>query len=142
MPTASEHRRSLAFALANAWTRLERSLDTNLSSIRGISFAEYRLLRELSSAPGARRSRVDLARAVGLTPSGVTRSLRPLERLKIVETERSERDARLALATLTDAGAELVTDATAVVDDVLSTLLRGAQKPESLSALVDELVRS
>ena len=38
----------LILSLASAWSRLERSIDANLASIRGISFAEYRLLRALA----------------------------------------------------------------------------------------------
>jgi len=40
---------------------------------------------------------VDLAAAVGLTPSAVTRALRPLEKLGCVATQKSERDARRSL---------------------------------------------
>lgn len=113
----------LAFEFASAWDRLERSLDGQLSSVRGISFAEFRLLRALADAPESQASRVDLAASVGLTASGVTRALQPLEKLKIVKTRRSDRDARLALATLTKAGAELVEDASGVVEDALAAVL-------------------
>ena len=100
----------LLLTLATGWGCLERRLDSALSMTRGVSFAEYRMLRVLADAPDGRLSRVDLATAVGLTPSGVTRALRPLEKLGVVATEKSERDARLALASLTRAGRELVDD--------------------------------
>jgi len=119
---------TLALAFAAAWNRIERRLDHSLSAIRGISLAEYRLLRALGDAPGARASRVDLAQAVGLTPSGVTRALRPMEKLGIVSTVRSKRDARLAIAALTPAGRELLDDASGVVDDTMKALL--ARSPE------------
>lgn len=116
-------RRQLALDFAAAWGRLERSLDGSLSAARGISFAEYRLLEALDRAPDAMASRVELASAVGLTPSGVTRALRPLEKLKIVRTQRAERDARLALAKLTPAGRQLVAEASVIVEDVMGSLL-------------------
>ncbi len=115
---------ALALAFASAWNRLERRLDHSLGAIRGISLAEYRLLRALGDAPGARASRVDLAHAVGLTPSGVTRALRPMEKLGIVSTVRSKRDARLAIAALTPAGREVLDDASGVVDDTMKALLK------------------
>ena len=128
---------SLALAFASTWNRLERRLDASLGSIRGISLAEYRLLRALGDAPNAQASRVDLAQAVGLTPSGVTRALRPMEKLCIVSTVKSKRDARLAIAALTPAGRELLRDASGVVDDAMTALLK--RSPRALSQL-DELI--
>ena len=138
----SSPRRQLALDFASAWSRLERSLDASLSAARGISFAEFRLLEALDRAPGSRASRVELASAVGLTPSGVTRALRPLEKLKIVRTQRAERDARLALATLTPAGRQLVAETSVIVEDVMGSLLGdvGRQRP-TLTDLLDRLAR-
>jgi DNA-binding MarR family transcriptional regulator len=113
----------LAAALADAWTAVERRLNGPLADLRGTTFAEYRLVSAIAAAPGGRISRVDLARRVGLTPSGVTRALRPLERLGFVETEKSERDARLALASLSANGEELLSDASIIVRDAMEGIL-------------------
>ncbi len=75
-----------------------------------------------------------------MTPSGVTRALRPLEKLHIVETVRAERDARLALARLTDAGREIVEDASRIIDDVVRSVLGNGEKQASVSDLVEQLV--
>lgn len=128
---------SLALAFASAWSRLERRLDNNLGSIRGISLAEYRLLRALGDAPNSQASRVDLAQAVGLTPSGVTRALRPMEKLGIVSTVKSKRDARLAIAGLTPAGRELLSDASGVVDDAMQAILK---RSPTAAAQLDGLI--
>ncbi len=122
MPSPPSDDQNLILAIAAGWNSLERRLDGATSSITGISFAEYRLLRCLADAPGGHASRVDLADTVGMTSSGVTRALRPLEKLGVAETTRSERDARLALASLTAAGRELVETASGVVDDVARQL--------------------
>ena len=54
-----------------------------------------------------------------------------------------DRDARLALATLTEAGRDLVSDASAVVDDVMGTLLsRVPGDAATMTDLVGELVRA
>ncbi len=119
---------AFVLALAAAWNRIEARLDGAVSTIKGISFAEYRLLRHLADAPDGRSSRVDLARMVGLTPSGTTRALRPLEKLGFVSTTRSERDARLAIAELTPAGIELVSDASGVIDDAVAQLFERAPR--------------
>jgi DNA-binding MarR family transcriptional regulator len=130
----------LVLSLADAWGRLEHTLDANLSGIRGVSFAEYRLLESLASSATGALSRVDLAEQVGLTPSGVTRALRPLEKLHMVETHKAERDARLSMAALTDAGEELVQDCSHVIEDVLGSLLKGTgRRRATVTDLLDRL---
>jgi len=101
---------------------LERRLSTALANIRGISFSEYRIVASLAGEAGGRATRVDLASAVGLTPSAITRALMPLEKLGYITTQKSARDARRSLAVLTRAGVELHKDAAGVVSDVLNTL--------------------
>lgn len=133
----------LVLAVANSWERLLAQLESGLSDIKGITFAEYRLLRAIALSPRERASRVDLAERVGLSPSGVTRALQPLEKLGYVETHRGERDARLAMAVLTAHGEDLVRDASTVVDDVAAAIV--AQAPdasasrEMLVALLSDL---
>jgi len=137
MKTQNTQEQNLTLAFAAAWNRIEKRLDGSLGSIRGISLAEYRLLRALSDAPNAWASRVDLAHTVGLTPSGVTRALRPMEKLGMISTAKSKRDARLALASLTPAGQELVNDAAGVVNDTMKSILEHSPK---VSAHLDEMI--
>ena len=137
MNNQSTKEQTLSLTFAAAWNRLERRLDSSLGSIRGISLAEYRLLRALADAPNSQASRVDLAHSVGLTPSGVTRALRPMEKLGIVSTVKSKRDARLAIAALTPAGREVVNDASGVVDDSVKAML--ARSPKITDQL-DEMI--
>ena len=140
MKTQITREQSLSLAFAASWNRVEKRLDSSLGAIRGISFAEYRLLRALSDAPNSWASRVDLAHAVGLTPSGVTRALRPMEKLGYVTTAKSKRDARLALASLTPPGQDLVNDASGVVDDMMKTILERARKnPAQVGAMIELL---
>lgn len=140
MNTQMTKEQILALAFASTWGRLERRLDNSLGSIRGISLAEYRLLQALGDAPNSQASRVDLAHAIGLTASGVTRALRPMEKLGIVSTLRSKRDARLAIAALTPAGRELLSDASAVVDDTMQAVLKRSPKTlAQLDGLIDVL---
>lgn len=100
---------------------LVRRFDQALS-IRGTSFSEYRLLKTLSDSEVEGCSRIDLAQSVSLTPSAVTRALKPLEKLGYVDNKRNARDARQSLAIITPAGRELLRDAQAVLDDLFRTL--------------------
>ena len=101
---------------------LERRLDRGLSFLRGVSYREYRLLKCVQQSPRQKMSRVDLAAAVGLTPSAVTRALKPLEKLGYVTTERGIRDARQNLAVLTEGGRVLLQDTDAAVNDIVEQL--------------------
>ena len=119
---------------------VERRFDRALSAIRGVSFSEYRLLLRLSQAPSATASRVELARAVGLTPSAVTRALRPLEKTGYVTTEKSARDARQSLAKLTASGDSLLADARALLDDMLAASAWRRLGPKGQATLQQHLV--
>lgn len=112
----------LVTTLLNTASSLSRRLDRSLSAIKGITFSEYQLLAALRDQPSATATRVDLATALSVTPSGVTRALKPLEKLGFVETTKDARDARKSLATLTAAGHELITDADGVVSDIINDL--------------------
>jgi DNA-binding MarR family transcriptional regulator len=146
MKTKTTLAQDFALTLADAAHRVERRLDMSLGAIRGISYAEYRLLKALGDAPQSRASRVDLAHQIGITPSGITRALRPLEKLGVVKTVKAERDARLAIATLTSAGKALLEDASGVVNDTLDSVLSRSPKVTADIVLIadrlDELAQS
>jgi DNA-binding MarR family transcriptional regulator len=127
--------------LARAWSTLARRLDSALGAHHGISFADYQLLLHLQRAPGGRLRRVDLAEKLGLTASGVTRSLLPLEKIGLVTRQSDPRDARVGYALVTAAGAELVTNATVVVDNVSRAALGGPQRDqiEATSTLLAQI---
>ena len=117
---------SLEFTLrlARAQATLVRRLDQVLGGYHGISFSDFMLLHYLSRAPGGRLRRVDRAERQGLTASGVTRTLLPLEKIGLVERQQDPRDARVAYAAITDTGRELLTNAVTVVDQISKDLLR------------------
>jgi DNA-binding MarR family transcriptional regulator len=94
--------------LSRAYAALTRRLDNALSSLHGLSFADFMILYYLERAPGRKLRRVDLAERLGLTASGVTRSLLPLEKLGLVTRQPDLRDARVGYASLTDSGNQLL----------------------------------
>ncbi|MEZ0067539.1 DNA-binding MarR family transcriptional regulator [Streptacidiphilus sp. MAP12-20] len=107
-----------ALRLTRAQTALAKRFDAVLSNRHGISYADFQVLLHLGAAPGGRLRRVDLAQALGLTASGVTRGLGPLERIGLVEREKDPRDARVAYAALTPTGRTLLVDMTASAEEV------------------------
>jgi len=127
--------------MARAWATLSRRLDSALGSHHGISFADYQLLLNLQRAEGGRLRRVDLAEKLGLTASGVTRSLLPLEKIGLVDRQSDPRDARVGYAIITATGSELVTNAGVVVHNVSRMMLGGPSRAqvEATSALFAQL---
>lgn len=125
-PTSAPVSASLDFVLrlARAQATLVRRLDQVLGGYHGISFSDFMLLHYLGRAPGGRLRRVDLAERQGLTASGVTRSLLPLEKIGLVERQHDPRDARVAYAAITDTGRELLNNAVTVADQISKDLLR------------------
>ncbi|ODR95277.1 hypothetical protein AUC70_06210 [Methyloceanibacter stevinii] len=132
-------REDAVLVLLDVAARIERRLDNALSMARGISFSEYRILKALANEEGRGVMRVDLAEAVGLTASAVTRALRPLEKIGVVATEKHERDARCSLAKLTPAGLELLSDAEQVVADGLDAIPMKGVSLDKLASLQAEL---
>jgi DNA-binding MarR family transcriptional regulator len=101
----------------------EGRADTSLGALHGLSLSDFAVLHQLAEAPGGKLRRVDLARQVALTPSGVTRLLAPLERRGIVAREEGGHDARATYAVLTRSGKSLVKDATATAQSVAESIL-------------------
>jgi DNA-binding MarR family transcriptional regulator len=120
--------------LARANAVLVRRFDISLGSQHGISFGDFQLLNHLARAPGGRLRRVDLAERVGLTASGVTRTLLPLEKIGLVTRQPDPRDARVGFAAITPAGQELAENASTVVDRISREAVRGIE-PAQVAAI-------
>ena len=94
-----------------AWTRLLRAhaattrlLSAELQAEHGLTLNDYEALLRLSRAEDGRMKRVDLARSLVLTPSGVTRLLEGLEDSGLVRRAACATDRRVTYAELTNAG--------------------------------------
>jgi len=108
--------------LARAQTTLVKRFDAALGALHGVSLSDFTTLLRLGQAPGGRMRRVDLAETLGLTASGVTRGLAPLERIGLVVRETGARDARVAYAALTDAGRRRLTDMLATAEQIAAEI--------------------
>ena len=104
---------NLFLGLNRAHAVVSRRFDAHVGGLHGIGLNDLHLLHALDQAPGRRLRRVDLAEKLGVTPSGVTWMLRPLTKRRLVASESSEADARVAFAVLTEGGRRLLADALA-----------------------------
>lgn len=134
---------SLEFCLrlARAYAVLTRRLDNALGSLHGLSFSDFMVLYHLQRAAGARLRRIDLAERLGLTASGVTRTLLPLEKLGLVARQPDPRDARVGYAVLTNAGRQLFEHASISAQSISqeATQMTPGHKIDEFSMLLGQL---
>ncbi len=128
---------ALALSLNGATTKMQKRLAGALTP-HGLSFTEYLVLRQLASAPQKRLRRIDLADTIGLSASGVTRLLNPMEKVGLVKKEAAPRDARVSLVGLTPTGEQIYRESdvsiTHAADDFFAALdEHGRQKLSRLA---------
>lgn len=100
----------LIISLASIHTRILKEIDMNLS-LHGISFTEFLVMYYLHNSPHKTMRRINLAESIGLTASGVTRLLNPMEKIKLIRKESNPRDARVSLVKLSETGEQVLKDA-------------------------------
>ncbi|MBC53458.1 MAG: transcriptional regulator [Gammaproteobacteria bacterium] len=131
----------LILKLAALHTMLQKQIAGPLS-YHGISFTEYQVLKQLHDAPAQKMRRIDLAQQIGLSASGVTRMLNPMEKVGLVSKEEAARDARVSLVTLTTAGQTVFRDAEAsfrqAAGSVLASVIDADQ--QHLHRIADSLL--
>lgn len=91
-------------AFLRAHSRITRALEADLVAEQKLPLASYDVLVQLVEAPEHRLRMTELADAVLLSRSGVTRLVDRLVREGLVRREACETDARGLFAVLTDAG--------------------------------------
>jgi DNA-binding MarR family transcriptional regulator len=80
------------------------------SLVYGASFSEFLILRAVAAEGANGIRRVDLAELVGLSISGITRALQPLEKLGYIQTQDETLDARVRKVMISKSGSELYAD--------------------------------
>ncbi len=94
-------------------------------SLHGLSLTDFMILHILSQVPGNRLRRIDLAESTGLTASGITRIISPMEKMGLVVKEHNDRDARVSYVKLTAAGDRTLKEATVTAEHIANKLLDG-----------------
>lgn len=113
------------FSIVKANFTLTRRL-----SVHGLDFTDFMILSFLNDAPEQKLRRIDLADKMGLTASGITRMLLPLEKLGIIERSLDDSDARARYAIITKAGKNLLQDATSSIEMKLEDIIPAGKELE------------
>lgn len=126
--------------LVRAHAAVVKRFDARLGALHGASLADFTMLWHLSQAPDGRMRRVDLAARLGLSASGVTRGLAPLERIGLVTREPGERDRRVVQAALTEVGRERLADMSVTAEQVAAEIFASPSwAPQDLEHLTTSL---
>ncbi len=94
--------------LAKTQSVMGRYFDARMGG--GLSFSDFTILYHLSQAEDEKLRRIDLAQKVGLTASGITRLLAPMEKIGLIKREQNAHDARVSYVMLAPGGKRLLSE--------------------------------
>jgi len=106
--------------LAKTQTILNNRFDRGLG---GLGFSEFLILFNLREAEGQKMRRVDIADKIGMTASGITRLLLPMEKIGLVKSGPAEQDARVRSVILAGAGKQKLTEALERIEFLASEII-------------------
>lgn len=121
------HTLSFFISLSRIETVLSRRLDARLG---GLGWSDFLILYALSTAEGQRMRRVDLAVTIGLTASGITRLLLPMEKVGLVRREAHDGDARVSYVALAPGGEARLSEAITRAEEFCSDIIHTAESVE------------
>ncbi|MBI5422360.1 MarR family transcriptional regulator [Candidatus Peregrinibacteria bacterium] len=117
--------------LAKVQAVMTRRFDRSLG---GLGLSEFIILYHLSQVRDEKMARIDLAEKIGLTASGITRLLAPMEKVGLIKREANAHDARVSLVMLARGGKmkleEAIERAELLAEEVLP-----AKKPKQLQLI-------
>jgi DNA-binding MarR family transcriptional regulator len=109
-PTLPE--RSAWTGFLRAHSRITKALDRELAAVHDLPLSEYDVLVQLALTEEGRLRMSDLAEAIVLSPSGLTRLVDRLAGRGLLRRERCDSDSRVVYAAITEAGLAKLVEAT------------------------------
>jgi DNA-binding MarR family transcriptional regulator len=108
------------FGLLHTHAALVRQVDAELLARQRISLSAFELLGRLAVSEEGTLSVTDLAGQVRISPSRVSRVVDELRRGGYLDRRACDRDARISYVVITDAGRDLLAEASTTFDDAIS----------------------
>jgi len=108
----SPQQRAAWAGFIRAHASIVKELDAELQAAHGLPLSSYDVLVQLSSARDGRMQMFELAEAVHLSRSGLSRLVDRLERQGLLERHKGERDPRQVFARITRRGLERLAETT------------------------------
>jgi DNA-binding MarR family transcriptional regulator len=120
---------------------VRRALTAQLQARHGLTVNDYEALVLLARADDGHMRRVDLADALQLTPSGVTRLLDGLEQQGLVKKLGCPSDGRVTYAALTAKGRRKLEQAASAHTTAIRVLFEERYTQKELAVLAELLAR-
>lgn len=122
--------------LARAQAMIGRRFDSRLG--HGLSLNDFTILYHLSQTSEGKMRRIDLADKIGLTASGVTRLLLPMEKIGLVSRVASENDGRVSYVKLSKSGRQFLEETIEKAELIALEILppKRTKKLRELSAIL------
>jgi DNA-binding MarR family transcriptional regulator len=114
---------------------VSKELDAELERTHGLQLSSVEVLVELSEAEGRRMRMNELARAVSLSRSGLSRLIDRLAREHLIDREPCLDDARGSFAVLTDGGYRRLEEVNAAYADAIREHFLGHFDRDDLAQL-------
>src|SRR5919106_4652920 len=108
----SPEQRAAWSGFIRAHATIVKELDAELQAAHGLPLSSYDVLIQLSLAPDGRMQMFELAEAVHLSRSALTRQVDRLERQGLLERHKGERDPRQVFARITEQGLQRLAETT------------------------------
>jgi DNA-binding MarR family transcriptional regulator len=108
----SQEERAAWAGFIRAHATIVKELDAELRAAHGLPLSSYDVLVQLSLAPDGRMQMFELAEAVHLSRSGLTRLVDRLEHQGLIERHRGKCDPRQVFACITKLGLERLAETT------------------------------
>ncbi|WP_447639760.1 MULTISPECIES: MarR family winged helix-turn-helix transcriptional regulator [Chitinophagaceae] len=125
------------FSIAKAQSIIVKKFDR--LSVHGLGFSDFLILYLLANDEAEQIRRGDLAEKMGLTPSGITRLLAPMEKIGLVSRKSNERDGRVSYVLLTKVGKRIFQEALVTAESVAKDIFPNL-RTRNFNALMDVLV--
>lgn len=91
--------------------------------LHGLGVSDFMVLCILRNSPGKQCRRIDLAYQMGLSASGITRLLLPMEKTGLIARQSNARDARVSIVVLTENGEQIFEEASKTSEQLATATL-------------------
>lgn len=89
----------------------------------GLGFNEFLILFHLNQSKDKKMRRIDLAEKIGITASGITRMLLPMEKIGLIKSDATATDARVKFVLITKSGQEKIEETLDRLNDLIEEIL-------------------
>ncbi len=113
--------------LATVQSVMSRKFDGRLGML---GLTEFLILFHLDRNPEGKMRRIDLAESIGLTASGVTRLLAPMEKIGLVKKQADSTDLRVSYVAIAKGGKTALENAIENAEALAETTLGASTKAE------------